>query len=170
MPQPAASGSNSALTRVSASGCASGIRSAVRFAAWIAARRATPSTSPFFAVPAWIRRRVAACMRMLPRARALRRVSFLPPTLTICAWPRVSKWLSFFVFSGELRFIAEYHIIMRISSLLVLFMVFAPPVLADGLPDLGDTAQLTVTPQMERQVGESAMGDIRLHDPAFHDD
>jgi predicted Zn-dependent protease len=59
---------------------------------------------------------------------------------------------------------------MRISSLLVLFMVFAPPVLADGLPDLGDTAQLTVTPQMERQVGESAMRDIRLHDPAFDDD
>jgi predicted Zn-dependent protease len=59
---------------------------------------------------------------------------------------------------------------MRISSLLVVFMVFAPPVLADGLPDLGDTAQLTVSPQMERRVGEEAMRDIRLHDPAFDDD
>src|SRR5665811_1873145 len=74
-----------ALTRVGASGCASGIRSAVRFAAWIAARRATPSTSPFFAVPSWIRRRVAACMRMLPRARAVRCVSALSATSTICA-------------------------------------------------------------------------------------
>lgn len=59
---------------------------------------------------------------------------------------------------------------MRISSLLVLFMAFAAPVLADGLPDLGDNSQLTVTPQMERRVGEEAMRDIRLHDPAFDDD
>jgi len=59
---------------------------------------------------------------------------------------------------------------MRISSLLVVFMMFAPPVLADGLPDLGDNAQLTVSPQMERRVGEEAMRDIRLHDPAFDDD
>jgi predicted Zn-dependent protease len=59
---------------------------------------------------------------------------------------------------------------MRISSLLVLFLAFASPVLADGLPDLGDTAQLALTPQMERRVGESIMRDMRLHDPAFDDD
>ena len=59
---------------------------------------------------------------------------------------------------------------MRISSLFVLFLLFVPPVLADGLPDLGDSSQLTVSPQMERRVGEAAMRDIRLHDPAFDDD
>ena len=65
---------------------------------------------------------------------------------------------------------AEYHNTMRFSSLFVLCLAFAPPALADGLPDLGDTAQITVTPQMERRVGEEAMRDIRLHDPAFDDD
>jgi predicted Zn-dependent protease len=59
---------------------------------------------------------------------------------------------------------------MRISSLLALFLVAASSALADGLPDLGDTAQLALTPQMERRVGESIMRDIRLHDPAFDDD
>ena len=78
--------------------------------------------------------------------------------------------MSFFVFPGELRFIAEYHIIVRISSLLALFLAIAPPVLAEGLPDLGDTAQLALTPQMERRVGESIMRDIRLHEPDFDDD
>ena len=46
-----------------------------------------------------------------------------------------------------------------------MILAFAPPALADGLPDLGDTAQLALTPQMERRVGESIMRDIRLHDP-----
>src|ERR1039457_1405174 len=170
MPQWTASGSNSAPTRVSARGCASGIRSAVRFAAWIAARRATPSTSPFFAVPSWIRRRVAACMRMLPRARAMRRVSALSPTSTIGAWPRASKWLSFLALPKELCFIAEYHIIMRISSLLALFLAFLPPALAEGLPDLGDARQVELSPQMERRIGESIMRDMRLHEPDFVDD
>ena len=65
---------------------------------------------------------------------------------------------------------AEYHITMRISSLFALFLSCLPPALADGLPDLGDTAQLSVTPQTERRVGESIMRDIRLHDPLFADD
>ncbi|MBE0614745.1 MAG: M48 family metallopeptidase [Burkholderiales bacterium] len=59
---------------------------------------------------------------------------------------------------------------MRISSLLVVYLVFAPPVLAEGLPELGDTAQQAFTPQMERRVGESIMRDIQLHDPAYDDD
>ena len=59
---------------------------------------------------------------------------------------------------------------MRISSLLALCLAFAPPVLAEGLPELGDTAQLALTPQMERRVGEAIMRDIRLRDPAFDDD
>jgi predicted Zn-dependent protease len=65
---------------------------------------------------------------------------------------------------------AEYHNTMRISSLFALFLAFAAPVRADGLPELGDTAQLALTPQMERRVGASIMLDIRLHDPAFDDD
>jgi len=59
---------------------------------------------------------------------------------------------------------------MRISSLFALFLLLLPSALAEGLPDLGDTAQLSVTPQTERRVGESIMRDIRLHDPAFADD
>jgi predicted Zn-dependent protease len=59
---------------------------------------------------------------------------------------------------------------MRISSLLALFAVLVTSALADGLPDLGDTAQLALTPQMERRVGEAIMRDIRMHDPAFDDD
>jgi predicted Zn-dependent protease len=65
---------------------------------------------------------------------------------------------------------AGYHITMRISRLLALFLAFAPPALAEGLPDLGDAAQTALTPQMERRVGESIMRDIRLHDPAYDDD
>ena len=59
-------------TRVSGSGCASGISSAVRLAAWIAAMRATPSTSPLFADPARIASSVAGCIAMRPPARAIR--------------------------------------------------------------------------------------------------
>ena len=36
--------------------------------------------------------------------------------------------------------------------------------LADGLPDLGETSQNELSPQMERKIGEEAMVDIRLHD------
>ena len=59
---------------------------------------------------------------------------------------------------------------MRISSLLALFLMLLPPALAEGLPDLGDTAQLSLTPQMERRVGESIMRDIRMHEPDFDED
>lgn len=59
---------------------------------------------------------------------------------------------------------------MRINSLLALILAMAAPVLAEGLPDLGDTAQTALTPQMERSVGESIMRDIRLHDPAYDND
>ena len=58
---------------------ASGISSAVRFAAWIAAMRAVPSTSPFPARPAAIVLRVAGSIRMRPAARAIRCVSCFTP-------------------------------------------------------------------------------------------
>ena len=65
---------------------------------------------------------------------------------------------------------AEYHIIMRISSLLALFLAFAPAALAEGLPDLGDAGQAVLSPQMERRIGESIMREIRLREPTFIDD
>lgn len=59
---------------------------------------------------------------------------------------------------------------MRISSLLALVPFFAAAAVAEGLPDLGDTAQQAFSPQMERRVGEAIMRDIRQHDPAYDDD
>jgi hypothetical protein len=59
--------------------------SAVRLAAWIAATRATPSTSPFPAVPSRIIARVSGRIAIRPPARAIRRVTSLPPTSTIRA-------------------------------------------------------------------------------------
>src|SRR5471030_3180088 len=91
----ASSTSKSTVTRVKASGWHRGIRSLVRLAAMMAAMRAMPSTSPFLALPETIRARVAGCMRMVPAATALRRVSSLPPTSTIWACPVASKWLRF---------------------------------------------------------------------------
>jgi predicted Zn-dependent protease len=45
-----------------------------------------------------------------------------------------------------------------------------PVVLAEGLPDLGETAQAEFSPQMEKRVGESIMQDIRLREPSYLDD
>jgi predicted Zn-dependent protease len=59
---------------------------------------------------------------------------------------------------------------------LILSAFLALPLLAhaDGLPDLGDVAQESVSPQMERQIGEQAMFQIRadksyLDDPEVND-
>ncbi len=65
---------------------------------------------------------------------------------------------------------AEYHITMRFSAILALCLAFPPPVLAEGLPDLGDAAQISFSPQTERRVGESIMREIRLREPSFADD
>jgi len=82
------------VTRVIGSGWHSGTRSLVRLAPMMAAMRAMPSTSPFFAVPDTISASVALCMRMVPAATATRWVSALAPTSTIWAWPLASKWVS----------------------------------------------------------------------------
>ena len=66
----------------------------VRLAAWIAAIRATPSTSPFPIVPARTARAVAISITTTPLATAIRSVSGLVPTSTIRAPPASSKWLS----------------------------------------------------------------------------
>lgn len=41
---------------------------------------------------------------------------------------------------------------------------------ADGLPDLGDASAVDISPQVERQLGESIMRNIRLREPAYLDD
>ncbi len=57
---------------------------------------------------------------------------------------------------------------MRKSLLFVL--LFIPLQLnADGLPDLGDVAQTMVSPQMERQIGEQSMFQIRASDSYLDD-
>jgi len=81
----------SALTRVRGSGWHSGISSAVRLAAWMAAMRAMPRTSPLSAEPSRIRARVAGRIRIAPAATAMRRVAGLSPTSTMWARPPASK-------------------------------------------------------------------------------
>ena len=98
----AARSRNPPPTRVIGSGWQSGISSAVRFAAWIAAMRATPITSPFFAVP----RRDQRERRRLHAdhaARAPRRDGSRPcaETSTMWAWPCASKCVRTVMSSGE---------------------------------------------------------------------
>ncbi len=52
-----------------------------------------------------------------------------------------------------------------LSALLILPLTLN----ADGLPDLGDVAQTMVSPQMERQIGEQSMFQIRASDSYLDD-
>lgn len=45
-----------------------------------------------------------------------------------------------------------------------------PRALADGLPDLGEVAQVDLSPAMERRLGLSVMNEIRLKEPTYLDD
>ncbi|CAG4885262.1 putative Beta-barrel assembly-enhancing protease [Georgfuchsia toluolica] len=54
--------------------------------------------------------------------------------------------------------------------LLVLALVLPPPIFADGLPDLGESSQVELSPFAERSIGEAVMNDIRLHEPTYLDD
>ncbi len=72
-------------TKLSASGWASGISSAVRFAAWMPASRAVPMTSPFGASPRATAAAVSGLIATRASATAMRSVSFLSPTSTIRA-------------------------------------------------------------------------------------
>lgn len=58
---------------------------------------------------------------------------------------------------------------MRFLPLTLALFLAVPPSFADGLPDLGDVAQSTVTPLQERRLGESIMREARA-DPSFYDD
>lgn len=53
---------------------------------------------------------------------------------------------------------------------LVLALAMPPPLLADGLPDLGEASEAELSPSAERSIGESVMNDIRLHEPMYLDD
>ncbi|MCU0973433.1 MAG: M48 family metalloprotease [Burkholderiales bacterium] len=58
---------------------------------------------------------------------------------------------------------------MRILALLLALSLATAVVAADDLPDLGDVAQASFTPQQERELGESIMRKIR-EDRAYVDD
>lgn len=64
---------------------------------------------------------------------------------------------------------------MIFSRLILIISLFAlPGALADGLPDLGESAQSVFSPQTERRVGEAIMFDIRrdrslVNDPELTD-
>ncbi|MDR2000786.1 MAG: M48 family metalloprotease [Zoogloeaceae bacterium] len=60
---------------------------------------------------------------------------------------------------------------MRLLLLsLTLLLALTQPAQADGLPDLGEAAQGDFSPALEKKIGEAALRDIRLHEPAYLDD
>ena len=126
--EAASSRRKSTATRVIGSGWHSGTRSAVRLAPWIAAMRAMPITSPFFASPRAISASVSGCMRIVPVAVATRCVGFLAETSTMWAWPWASKWVS-----GE--FIAGGRQSVEVED----GCVRQPAPLSGPVPQQGDT-------------------------------
>jgi len=58
---------------------------------------------------------------------------------------------------------------MGLRALLVLLLLAVPRVLAEGLPELGDAAQASLSPLQERRIGESIMREIRA-DRSFLDE
>ena len=63
---------------------------------------------------------------------------------------------------------------MKKLSVLLLLLCLPPVVLSEGLPDLGDVSQATLTPVQERQIGQQSMLQIRasrqfLDDPEIND-
>src|ERR1700712_3067707 len=87
------SGVISSATFDSASGWHSGIRSAVRLAAMMPARRAVPSTSPFLALLDRFISGVALAMTTRPSATAVRSLAGFADTSTIRASPLASMWV-----------------------------------------------------------------------------
>lgn len=59
---------------------------------------------------------------------------------------------------------------MRIALLLLVMLVALPRALGQALPELGDESGALLSPQMERNIGEAAMRDIRFRDPSYLDD
>jgi len=60
---------------------------------------------------------------------------------------------------------------MRFPTFLVAACIaVAPRAWGQQLPDLGSVGDTTLSPQMERRIGESVMRDIRFRDPSYVDD
>jgi predicted Zn-dependent protease len=60
---------------------------------------------------------------------------------------------------------------MRITARLAgLLLLLAPCAFSQPLPDLGSVADSTLTPQMERRIGESIVREARLREPTYVDD
>jgi beta-barrel assembly-enhancing protease len=57
-----------------------------------------------------------------------------------------------------------------LTPLCALLLGLAPTTVAEGLPDLGESAQQDLPPLMEKRIGESIMRDIRLREPSYLDD
>ena len=66
----------------------------------------------------------------------------------------------------------RYHKHMRISTLLLAVCVAMAPRAwgQQQLPDLGSAGDATLSPQLERRLGESIMRDIRFREPSYVDD
>ena len=64
----------------------------------------------------------------------------------------------------------RYH--RRMFRIIALVLCIALPVrgFAEGLPDLGEVSQASLSPQLERKVGEQIMREIRQYEPGYLDD
>jgi len=58
----------------------------------------------------------------------------------------------------------------RICVSILIAVLSEGQVCAQSLPELGDLSATMFSPQLERRIGEEAMQNIRLRDPAFMDD
>ena len=58
---------------------------------------------------------------------------------------------------------------MRWSRLLTILLLVVPTVLAEGLPDLGDSSQSSFSALEERRLGEEIMREVRA-DRTYYDD
>jgi len=71
--------------------------------------------------------------------------------------------------------VGRYHKHMRLSSRLACLASAAlvaatPRGFGQALPDLGSAGDATLSPQLERRLGESIMRDIRFREPSYVDD
>jgi predicted Zn-dependent protease len=59
---------------------------------------------------------------------------------------------------------------MNWKVLTMIAAMLANAAMAEGLPDLGESSQSDLSPQMERKIGETAMRDIRQRESSYLDD
>jgi beta-barrel assembly-enhancing protease len=58
----------------------------------------------------------------------------------------------------------------KTAFLLTLLAALAPRAMGQALPDLGSSGDVTLSPQLERRIGESIMREIRFREPGYVDD